>query len=407
MKYALMLTLATLFLACGAFEVHPYGPDAAIVYHANFQDVPSAVAGTDLDGHICLYLDAGTVWIPHPHWISGLPVTGILKLNDNTMMVTLGAGTYSDGLYDLNLSTQEWTVNDWFVWPAFILRCAANDQYYLGEITGLNHSANGSDWTHISALGQQSCTAFAGFGGHLVTNNGNIVYYSDDAGLSWQQSSMPNLSGFRFASSGDLYAFMAVESDSDGLWRSHDFGATWELVFYSSNLCAIGPDFEGALPLGWNQANENGNYLELLLPDGQRTPFNHPALNSGVRQLELFPLVNTPAFFVVNAAGLHFVTNFSGVENDEDLIPVPDPLRVTLHPNPAASFVNLVFEGKTPAVVELSLYDLRGRKLYSRSGLAVHDNRLGQSLPALPNGIYLLKIDAGDKVLSSRLLILR
>ncbi|MDP2401133.1 MAG: T9SS type A sorting domain-containing protein, partial [Actinomycetota bacterium] len=231
------------------------------------------------------------------------------------------------------------------------------------------------------------------------------VYYSSDAGLSWQQANTGNLRGFRFSSGGDLlYAFMAVGSDSDGLWRSLDQGATWNPVLYTSHLSGIGPDFGGHFALGWSQANENGNFLEFLQPDLQLSPLIHPDLNSPVRQIEIFPLVNTPSFYVINSGGIFYLTGFIVSAPDED-IPSPNVRNPILYPNPANKEIFLKFDPPSAHDLRLSLYDLKGRRIASYAGLSAEAGLLRQSLPELPSGMYLLRVYKDRQIYTRKLLI--
>jgi hypothetical protein len=73
-------------------------------------------------------------------------------------------------------------------------------------------------------------------------------------------------------------------------------------------------------------------------------------------------------------------------------------LLVSAYPNPFSSSLSLAWSAPSPAV-ELSLYDLAGRRLWSRreyakSGMTVADPR---ATAALPNGVYMAIVLAGDQ----------
>jgi hypothetical protein len=105
----------------------------------------------------------------------------------------------------------------------------------------------------------------AWYGNNFITNNGQIVYYTNDNGLNWHQSSISNLHSFRFDDNGILYAIMDVTSDSDGLWRSNDFGANWVNILYTSALVCIGPVFNNNVTLGWRECYEDSSYGDVSL----------------------------------------------------------------------------------------------------------------------------------------------
>ncbi|HRY84660.1 MAG TPA: T9SS type A sorting domain-containing protein [Candidatus Cloacimonadota bacterium] len=390
MKTALFLVLLMTCLTSQALEIYPYEPGLGTIYFANFFSDPMSL-GVHYADDDYLAIQEGTVWNTYQYWTDGLPITGTAKLNESTLMVAMGSGTYSDGVYNFNLNTHQWAINEWFIRPNFLVYCPANQKHYVGEREGLFYTANGSDWYRISSLGANPCTSFASFGTRLICNNGSIVWYSTDAALSWQQANLSNLRGFRYSADGNkIYGIMSVGSDSDGIWSSEDSGATWSPEFYSDNINAIGPDFNGQIPLGWSQPNENGNYLELWLQASNQF-VALPGLNGAVKQLEIFPLVNTPSFYVINNTGLYWLTNFLQVGLDDELLPAVQSLQLKTWPNPAKSALHLEFEEKQDDL-RVELFDLRGRKLFAADKTKVQNRVLDLKLPELSRGVYLLKV---------------
>ncbi|MGC9361840.1 MAG: T9SS type A sorting domain-containing protein [Candidatus Syntrophosphaera sp.] len=407
MKHALVFALLALAVCAGAFECTPFGPAADIIYTANFDQYPISVGGSNDQNFSCLYIDPGMGWESYPYTCLNFPITGIYKLDDATYMVSMGNGSYSDGIYNFDLDTHEWEINEWFYWPNFILYYPDGGMYYVGDHSGLHRSADASEWTQVNIAGMDECNSFAWHGNHVVINLGNGVYYSDDAGQNWQLSMMTLLEGFRFTSGGTLYGLMDAGSDSDGLWRSDDFGATWDVVFWTDHLSCIGPDFAGYLPLGWDQQNYEGNFLELLHPDGTRVPLSHVDLDSPVVELEIFPLINTPSFYVINSNGLYYLTGFLPVENGDEAMPPASSLNFSLYPNPARGRLDLEFSGKVPDEAEVTLYDLKGRKLAPARMINPREGRIAHELPDLPAGIYLLKVETREHAEIKKVTVLR
>lgn len=403
MKFISILVLILVSLACQALEIYPYEPGLGTIYHANFLCEPMTL-GVNSAGEDYLYLYGGALWNQYSFWTDGLPITGTAKLDANTLMVAMGEGTYSDGVYNFDLGTHQWAINEWFYWPNFLTYCAGNQKHYVGEREGLFYTANGTNWYRITELGSNPCLSLASFGNNLITNNGSLVWYSNDNGLTWQQANTSNLKGFRYSADGSLiYAIMAVGSDSDGIWSSEDFGATWTMELYHDNLSAIGPDFNGQIPLGWNQPNQNGNYLELWLA-GTDLLVPLPGLNSPVKQLEIFPLVNTPSFYVINNDGLYWFANFLQTDNDDEQAPELQTLNLKVWPNPAQSALYLEFADKHEDV-SIELYDLKGRRVFSTDKTKVQNKVLDLKLPDLPRAIYLLKVMAGKQSFYQKVLL--
>lgn len=403
MKYILSVALLIVALSAMAMEVYTFGPDVDYIYFASMEQNHMALGAINNSDHH-LYLYNETDWDEYTYFAQGLPITGTCNLNETTLMVAMGNGSYSDGVYNFDLNTHQWTINEWFMLPNFLRYCPENQKYYVGERDGLYHSADGINWSRIMAVGTNKCDSFASFENHLISNNGSLVYYSNNSGQSWQQANTSDLREFRYSGSGTrIYAIMDVGSNSDGLWYSDDFGATWSVAMFTAHLSAIGPDFYGEFPLGWSQANENGNYLELWV-NGQLYSLSVAGLNSPVKQLDTFPYVNTPAFYVLNDEGFFWCANFLVMDNDDELSPELQSLNVKVYPNPARAALHLEFVDKEDQI-DLELYDLKGRQVLAKSGLKVQDGGLEQQLPPLPSAVYLLQIKAGKKISRQRVIL--
>ncbi len=95
---------------------------------------------------------------------------------------------------------------------------------------------------------------------------------------------------------------------------------------------------------------------------------------------------------------------FATTQAKDELIPPLQP-DLSCHPNPFAGSVEIIFELKTPARAELSVYNLRGQKLFNLSnatyGPGTHsltwDGRDDDGKP-LPAGIYLLGLRAAGQI---------
>lgn len=399
MIMAILISIAMLY----AWEVTSWGPNSAELVCADLQHEHLVFAGRQgvNDG---IYLDDNGVWTFHPMWMPNFPIKAVFPLNDNTVMGAFSLGSYSDGIYNYNIDAGNWSLVEWFYKPNFIVRHDPTQVFYVGEEQGLFRSSNGINWYRLAALPEQRCDSFAWWGTHMVADNGNAVYFSGDSGQSWQQSTMPNLDGFRFASNGTLFATMDDGSDSDGLWRSDDHGASWNLEFYTTGLACIGPILGGTLPLGWRIPNEEGHYMALYNLQTGLEQMAHISLESPVRQLDSFPLVNTPAFYVINANGCFFITGFPVESSDPVITPQVPNSSLKVSPNPARARIAISAD-KAFIHPQASLYDIRGRKLGDLEVSINSDGTLNCQLPQIPGAIYLLQVKDGDRVYSSRIVV--
>jgi hypothetical protein len=394
MKYLLLIPLLALLSGLGAFYVYPYCPDISDIQYVNLDENPLAIVNV-VGSQSMLNLSYGMDWIQYQMYPNGLPVTGICRLNEDVLMLAMGCGTYSDGVYNFDLDTHNWQINEWFFWPHFLKKNPVTGVFYVGERDGLFKSDDGANWIRLVALGSNDSDNLACYENHIVTNNGNVVWYSDDSGGTWLQSQMPLLKRFRFTNQGVLYASMNVGSDSDGLWRSLDYGATWEVVFYTTNLDCIGPDMAGYIPLGWSQPNDYGHYVELLSPADELIPLSHPDLSSPVKAMEVMPMVNMISFYVHNGNGIFYLGGFIPVETDDPAVPPATVLNVQISPNPATSRLDLTFGGKVPRQATVGMYDQKGRQVHCWPLRNLTGSQLELDVPPVPSGVYFLRIDAG------------
>lgn len=100
------------------------------------------------------------------------------------------------------------------------------------------------------------------------------------------------------------------------------------------------------------------------------------------------------------------------VEN-QDEVNAPSLKNLQIYPNPVTSSSVVSFELEKATSVELSLTDVKGRRVFRQDlgfmGNGKHTAQLCpvQILSALPNKIYCCRLKAGDKTLSRRITLLR
>ncbi len=361
MKNIFIFALLICAILCSAFQVDTFGPVAEDFSCANLDQMPASF-GILINNQKKLCLWENGVWNSYSYFDSGLTIRGTYMLNADTMLVAMGDLTFSDGIYNFDVNTHNWQLNEWFIMPNFVKFNPNNQVYYVGERDGLYRSADGHNWTRITSLGSNVCNSIAWYESNIITNIGQMVYYSNDNGLNWQQSSISNLRGFRFSDNGALYAIMDVTSDSDGLWLSNDFGANWTNIHYTSALSCIGPVYNGNVTFGWRESNADGSFVGMLNSAGEITYFNHPLLNAPVKQMDIFPYINTPSFYVLNSGGCFFVTGFM-VGNEDPVSPEIPPAKISAFPNPAISYADIYLTKTGSEPCALNIYNLKGQKV--------------------------------------------
>lgn len=403
MRYLLTLIAVLIAASLAAWDIGQFGPtDCQLTCASMALDIP--VFGGLVENQYGIYRDEGGEWTFHPILMSNFPIHAVYPQSANIIMGAFGMGSYSDGIYNYDAGNNSWTLNDWFFWPNFITWDPAGQKYYAGERDGLYKSVSGNGWSRVTTLPMGQCDSFAAWGDYAVTDIGNSVYYSGDAGQTWHLSSMSNLDGFRYAVSGTLFAKLDAGSDSDGLWRSDDFGSSWNVVFYTTGLRFIGPFFGSTVPLGWRIPNEDGYYTAIYDLNTGMEHLDFAQLDSPVLGLDVFPLINTPSAYYLNSSGCYFITGFITPVSDPVQAPPVQNASLRINPNPTHGTFSAIAP-KALVQPRATIYDLRGRKLVVISNVIVDNNILHCELPLLVPGIYLLKVEDQGMVYNSRVCI--
>ncbi len=401
MKFVTLCSALVLASLCTALQVNPFGPSADSFTCANLQQMPLSF-GAVYNGQPCIFVEVDGEWQRFD--TQNLPVKSIYVQSSNNLLVALGDGTDSDGLYSFDLDSHQWNLIQWFSDPNFVKFNPVNSLYYLGDNTGLYQSDNVSAWQHINSIGSGQSNSLDFYENYLVVNCGSQVFYSADSGVSWSQANGNNLSDFHYTADTYLFSVMHVGSDSDGIWCSADFGQSWFACHYCSCVCELGPDFNGCLTIGRSESDVPAQYVALYHPGEQICFCNHVSLDSPVKQLDLFPWVDTPSFYVVNGQGCFIITDFL-TDNEDALIPELLRPNLSVYPNPAFSYASLKIAGKLRGNEALSLYNLKGqliRAIPVSNDVSGLERISSLDLADLPAGIYLLCLrDANARKLAS------
>ena len=109
--------------------------------------------------------------------------------------------------------------------------------------------------------------------------------------------------------------------------------------------------------------------------------------------------MNTPGFFCLDNLITNASTNPNAIENyfSEN--------KVTLYPNPATNFFEIVYQSENPAFVNFKMMDITGKELLTQnfksfSGL----NKFKVDTQDLPMGIYFVSLNVDGKIVSKKLI---
>ncbi|MCD4698153.1 MAG: T9SS type A sorting domain-containing protein [Bacteroidales bacterium] len=342
-----------------------------------------------------------------------LPIQGATHLNAEKMLVVMGDGSWSDGIYTFDLQTFQFEVVEWIPNPAFLIWNDQSETYYAGfYFDGLYSSSDGLTWNQIPYFSGKSCACMCYYGDHLVVSEVSNIYnihWSDDAGINWNQSpgGSPLITDMWFNQQGKLYGIFPLYSNSSGLWRSNDYGNTWNVVFWSDNMSAVGYDVFGNIFVGWESptsGNEGIAYYDPTVPPPGLTFFNNGLGNTNINRILINPIMSAPALFVCTDGGV-FLSYDIIVETGQEKEKQP---QFSIYPNPAYDHFYLdinLCNGQTSGL-SISIYTCTGSKLAEyKKKLISGEIRLQIKTGHMPSGIYYCELKSGTDIITRKLII--
>ena len=101
------------------------------------------------------------------------------------------------------------------------------------------------------------------------------------------------------------------------------------------------------------------------------------------------------------------VTYHKSVSNSQDVEPMQNQLIKQVYPQPCRNNVTIEFMDKDNKPINLSLYDLRGRLVYSEKKLSKQNGIAKIQNLDYPSGIYFLKVKDGNRSQVKKITILK
>jgi len=340
----------------------------------------------------------------------GLPVKGVAYYNSEKILVAMGEGTFSDGVYTFDLETHEFMVVEWIINPNFLMHYYPTNTYYVGyQFGGMYESSDGLTWTEMPYFSGKSCAAMDFYDNHLVVlevSNLHGIYWSDDSGVNWQEStgSIPMITELKFSLEGDLYGIFPDYSNSSGLYSSNDYGQTWDLEFWSDNMSAVGFDAMGTVFVGWESPTANNGGIAIYTPGVP--PPNLSYLNEGLPNININKILLNPgmsaiAIFCCTDAGVYLSYDYMvGVEGNEIL-----PDQVKIYPNPVSNKRKINIENSSDLTFEyLDVYSNDGKYVFGKE-LSHNTKNPEIDLSDLQSGVYFLRVKTTNSEITKKLVI--
>lgn len=182
--------------------------------------------------------DNGTTWAQVN---SGLTTQDVRALAVSG--TTLYAGTNGGGVFRSSDNGATWTATNTGLTNLNVLSLAANaSDVYVGTFGGGVFRLSGTSWTAVNTGLSENAQVYSLLingndvlaGGQLVVNDSRHIYRSSDKGAKWNPTGVTNGST-NVNPPAQIYSMVVsgtniLAATFDGLYRSTDSGATWQLL---------------------------------------------------------------------------------------------------------------------------------------------------------------------------------
>ncbi|MFC2101195.1 T9SS type A sorting domain-containing protein, partial [Bacteroidota bacterium] len=338
---------------------------------------------------VCLNNGIGASWNTYTY---GLPVWEAIPYDSSNILIVMGNGSYSDGIYKFNLTTHTFNVVEWCYIPTFIKYCTNNNTYYVGtKYDGLLRSSNGISWDTVSYFQGKGCTAMDFYGQHIVIsqeNNIYAIYYSDNGGISWNQSaSNIPLHDISFDQNGILYGVFTGISNSSGLYRSFDYGHTWNMEIFVDNMNTVGFDVVGNLFTGFHGAIAPCQGVAIYDTSANYFTFLNTGLpNKNIHKFKVNPVMSSITIFACTDTGVYYSNNYITSVNNNSFT----SNSVHIYPNPA----NEILEIKSFKDASVEIINTNGQIIEELTSTKPNTTI---NVSKLSSGIYFIKVKADNE----------
>ncbi len=358
---------------------------------------------------ICI--DTGVMFFDGEEWVEcsygNLPVWGAIPTPDypEGMIVVMGDGSDSDGIYLFTCSTQEFLNLYWLMNPRFIQYYQTGECIYAGGEEGLLCSSDGLTWEPVSFFEGMDCYAIACRNENLVVTTGTDTYYSQDGGLNWEQSeAYIFLSDVIFDQNGTLYGIYPDGSYSSGLWSSDNGGQTWGVEFWDTDMSSVWVDLENNIFVGWK---EDPQGIAMYIPDNRELIYYNEGLpDFTINNIIYNPLINCNNIVACTNDGVYILTGYT-VSSDKKQILAME-LILYNQPNPFSSSTRIRCDVSGLSSRTIEIYNIKGqliRSLLLDERGEVFWNGSDEQDIKVPTGIYLYKLH-GKKASDTKKMIL-
>lgn len=370
-----------------------YSPPGIVIQHVHFFEME---AGSAVFAYDHFYYSETII---DPVWQHiDIPADGAASFNSDTILIIISEGSYSDGVYFMDLTSHQYSVLEYCFRPNFILKEQGVNHYFVGFEDGLLESNDGRIWNEVKQFTGVECLDMAGGSQDvfaLACNyDENNVYMSYDDGITWEQKIFP-AQFFEIAYSGGGSSSKPVgicNGKLGGLYRLEE--DNWEILYYSLTIQALGHS-NGSIPyVGWYTG---------MPPDIGIAAFNiynpHASIyyvNEGLPNTNIFSIAEI-SLAIVGAQWVCCCTDegafFSyGIDVGQDELSHYTG-GIELYPNPIAGKLHISALLEDNCELNLTLMDMAGRLVLSER---IDSDTKTIEVNGLLSGVYIASIQSNS-----------
>ncbi|OPZ98605.1 MAG: hypothetical protein BWY70_01183 [Bacteroidetes bacterium ADurb.Bin408] len=179
-----------------------------------------------------------------------MPAHNAISYTGDTVLLAMGNGSYSDGIYKFNTSTQTYTVSEWLPFCTFVRYCPGNSTYYAGSrYNGLLSSPDGHTWTmeyfidNMNVVGfDVTGNLFTGFHGALPTFEGVAIYGTTANDFTFLNNNLPSKNINRYRINIILSSITIFACTDTGVYFCNNYLTSAPEGYYSGQNIHIFPN---------------------------------------------------------------------------------------------------------------------------------------------------------------------
>ncbi|MFC2100869.1 T9SS type A sorting domain-containing protein, partial [Bacteroidota bacterium] len=375
-----------------AIAVHPDDPD--IIF----------VAGNELYKTV----NGGMSW----DTVSYNPYNSILfhPLGPDTMYATFGLGTFSDGIYKSVDGGNSWVELYWYYkatavnipnYPPGIM--LAGSRYSGVEVSydyGSTWQSMNDSLTNLNVLSLENFIWAGGGPIFLAGTKGGMFRHTTgfwDPVNAAINIHVPAISIFTQTSPLCWAAFNGG-SNSDGMYKSTDFGLSWTVSEYWDFITDI---LINPIDSQIVYAADSGMGVKMTVNGGVTwTPMNTNLADSVVYCLAQ-SISDTFTLYAGTSSGLFKYALSTGIK---DLI--QEENNFSIYPNPARHTIEITLEKLGTNDITIQINDNKGQKIFSRQ-FSTKSKKISQKIDVseFSSGIYFVSIISKDQINTQKLII--